>query len=171
MGDLSTGEFSTALLLFRLVFGVVFATHGLAKLKSLDGTAGWFDSMGMKPGALHARAAAGTEIGTGAMLAAGLLTSFAAAGMVGVMLVAGWTVHRSNGFAMVNDGWEATFVFGLVAVFVAGLGPGEYSVDDALGLADTLNGWVGVAIAAGLGLAGGVAQLALFYRPPVTAEA
>lgn len=167
MGDLSTAEFSTVLLAFRIIFGLIFATHGIAKVKSLDGTAGWFESIGMKPGALHARAAAGTEIGTGLMLAAGLLTSFAAAGMVGVMLVAAWTVHRENGFAMVNDGWEATFLIGLTATFVAALGPGEYSIDDALGLADTLNGWVGVAIAAGLGLAGGIGHLTMFFRPPV----
>jgi len=41
------------------------AAHGYAKVfkgGKLDGTAGWFDSIGMKPGAVHARLAAGTEI-------------------------------------------------------------------------------------------------------------
>jgi len=166
MGDISSTEFATVVLAFRVIFGLVFATHGIAKMKSLDGTAAWFESIGMKPGPLHARAAAASEIGTGLMIAAGLLTSFAAAGMVGVMLVAAWTVHRKNGFAIVKDGWEVTFVFGLIAVLIAGLGPGEYSVDHALGLADTLNGWVGIAIAAGLGIAGGVGQLVVFFRPP-----
>lgn len=167
MGDLGTNEFSVVMLVFRVIFGFIFALHGLGKIKGgIGGTAGWFDSMGMKPGKVHARAAAGTEIGTGVLLALGLLTPFAAAGMVGVMVVAGWTVHRNNGFMIVNDGWEYTFVVALVAVFLAGLGPGEFSVDEALGLADSLNGWVGVAIAVGLGVAGGVGQLAAFYRPP-----
>ncbi len=167
MGDLGTNEFSVVMLVFRVIFGFIFALHGLGKIKGgIGGTAGWFDSMGMKPGKVHARAAAGTEIGTGVLLALGLLTPFAAAGMVGVMVVAGWTVHRNNGFMIVNDGWEYTFVVAFVAVFLAGLGPGEFSVDEALGLADSLNGWVGVAIAVGLGVAGGVGQLAAFYRPP-----
>lgn len=165
MGDLSSTEFASVLLAFRVIFGLVFAAHGIPKMKSLEGTAGWFESLGMKPGALHARAAASTEIATGVMLAAGLLTPFAAAGVVGVMVVAGWTVHRKNGFAMVNDGWEATFIFGLIAVVIAALGPGTYSLDEALGLADSLNGWLGLAIAGGLGVAGGAAHLAVFFRP------
>lgn len=165
MGDLTATEFATALAAFRVVFGLVFATHGLAKLKSLDGTAGWFESIGMKPGALHARAAAGTEIGTGLLLALGLLTTFAAAGVIGVMVVAGWTVHRNNGFAMVKDGWEYTFVVGLTAIFLAMLGPGRFSIDHRLGIADTLNGWTGLVVAA-VGLAAGVGQLLVFFRPP-----
>ena len=51
--------------------------------------------------ALAARAgplAASTEIGAGLLFAAGLLTPFAAAGMIGVMVVAGWSAHRRNGF-------------------------------------------------------------------------
>ena len=88
MADLSAAEFSTALLIFRVIFGFVFALHGWGKVRGgIGGTAGWFDSMGMKPGMLHAWAAAITEMGTGVMIMLGLLTPFAAAGMVGVMVV------------------------------------------------------------------------------------
>ena len=166
MDDLMGSEFAVAVLAFRVIFGVVFALHGWGKIKGgLDGTAGWFDSIGMKPGALHARAAAGTEIGTGVLLVLGLLTPLAAAGVVGVMVVAGWTVHRKNGFMIVKDGWEYTFIVGVTAVFIAALGPGSISVDSALGLADLWNGWVGLGIAAALGVAAGVTQIAVFYRP------
>ena len=86
MDDLMGSEFAVAVLAFRVIFGVVFALHGWGKIKGgLDGTAGWFDSIGMKPGALHARAAAGTEIGTGVLLVLGLLTPLAAAGVVGAV--------------------------------------------------------------------------------------
>lgn len=167
MGDLTSSEFATVLLVFRVVFGVIFALHGIGKIRGgISGTAGWFDSIGMKPGALHARAAAGTEIGTGVLLVAGLLTPLAAAGVVGVMVVAGWTVHRDKGFMIVNEGWEYTFVVGVTAVLLAALGPGDYSLDEALGLADNWNGWVGLAIAAVLGVVAGVTQLAVFFRPP-----
>ena len=167
MSDLTTNEFAIVMMAFRVIFGLVFALHGVGKIRGgIDGTAGWFDSIGMKPGKLHARAAAATEIGTGTLLAVGLLTPFAAAGMVAVMVVAGWTVHRKNGFMIVNDGWEYTFIVALMAILVAGLGPGELSIDHALGLADTLNGWVGLAIALSLGIAGGIGQLTVFFRSP-----
>jgi putative oxidoreductase len=168
MDGLSATEFDAVVGGFRVVVGLVFAAHGWAKRFSgggIDGTAGWFDSIGMRPGRLHANLASSTEMLTGVMLAVGLLTPFAAAGIIGVMMVAGWVVHRSKGFFIVGDGWEYNFVLALTALLVAGLGPGRWSIDHALGIADDLNGWGGLAIALALGLGGGLAQLALFYRP------
>ncbi len=167
--DLSANEFNTIMVVFRVCVGLTFAAHGWAKRFSgggIDGTAGWFDSMGMKPGRLHANLASTTEMATGVMLALGLLTPLAAAGIVGVMVVAGWTVHRANGFFIVKDGWEYTFVVALMAVAIAGLGPGEWSLDEALGLVDDWNGFTGLAVALILGIAGGIGQLAAFFRPP-----
>ena len=34
------------------------------------------------------------------------------------------------------------------------------------GLGDLVHGWWGLVIALGLGLAGGIGQLVIFYRPP-----
>ncbi len=161
-------EFDAVMAAFRVIFGLVFAAHGWAKRFSgggIDGTAGWFDSMGMRPGKVHANLASGTEMLTGVMLAVGLLTPFAAAGIIGVMVVAGWTVHRNDGFFIVSNGWEYTFIVGLIAAAIAGLGPGRWSIDQGLGLADDLNGWTGLAIALVLGIVGGVAQIVLFYKP------
>ena len=163
-----------AMLLLRVGIGLTFAAHGYGKIFQggrIPGTAGWFDSMGMKPGKLHAWMAALTEISAGLLLALGFLTPLAAAGMVGVMVVAAWTVHRHNGFMIVREGWEYTFVLALVAVAVATLGPMEWSVDNALGIDDDWDGYIGLAIGAGGGVLAGVSQLALFYRPPKTAEA
>lgn len=170
MADLSATEFSLVLVVFRVIFGLVFAAHGWGKRKGgIEGTAKWFDSMGMRPGRVHAHLASLTEMAAGLMLALGVLTSFAAAGVVGVMVVAGYTTHRKNGFFIVKGGWEYTFMVALTAVAIAGLGPGDWSIDAALGLDETLNGYVGLAIALALGVAGGVAQLAAFYRPPAEA--
>ena len=163
-----------AMLLLRVGIGLTFAAHGYGKIFQggrIPGTAGWFDSMGMKPGKLHAWLAALTEISAGLLLALGLLTPLAAAGMVGVMVVAAWTVHRHNGFMIVREGWEYTFVLALVAVSVATLGPMEWSVDSALGIDDDWDGYVGLAIGAVGGVLAGLTQLALFYRPPKSEEA
>jgi len=173
MEALDPTEFDAVVGIFRILVGLTFAAHGWAKRFSgggIEGTARWFDSIGMRPGKLHANLASGTEMATGIMLAVGFLTPFAAAGIIGVMVVAGWTVHRKNGFFIVGDGWEYTFIVGLMAFLVAGLGAGRWSIDWALGIVDDLNGWVGMAIALGLGVAGGVAQLAIFFRPPAPAS-
>ena len=163
-----------AMLILRVGIGLTFAAHGYGKIFQggrIPGTAGWFDSMGMKPGKLHAWMAALTEIGAGLLLALGFLTPLAAAGMVGVMVVAAWTVHRHNGFMIVREGWEYTFVLAVVAISVATLGPMEWSVDSALGIDDDLDGYIGLAIGAGGGVLAGMTQLAVFYRPPRSEEA
>lgn len=174
MAGLETAEFNLVMFIFRVLVGLTFAAHGYAKMfrgGKIAGTAGWFDSIGMKPGKVHALAASITEMGAGALLAVGLLTPFAAAAIIGVMLVAGWTVHRSDGFFIVSGGWEYTFIVALMAFAIAGLGPGAWSLDETFSLADDLNGYTGLAIAAGVGIVAGVGQIAAFYRPPAPAAA
>lgn len=162
-------EYNAAMLLLRLAFGLTMAAHGYAKIfqgGKLAGTAGWFDSIGMRPGHLHARLAAGTEILAGLGMAVGLLTTFSAMGFVGLMVVAGYVVHRKNGFFIVGEGWEYTFILAVAAVGIAMLGPGEWSLDNAIGIDRDLDGWLGFVIAGAGGIAAGVGQLTAFYRPP-----
>ena len=164
---------NVGLLVLRLVLGLTMAAHGYNKFFGggrIQGTAGWFESIGMKPGTFHARVAASTELSAGLGLAVGLLTPVTAAGFVALMLVAAWTVHRHNGFFIVKEGWEYNLVLAVAAVAVAALGAGRFSLDYVLfrgtSCYDLLHGWWGFLIAAGLGLAGGIGQLAIFYRPP-----
>jgi putative oxidoreductase len=165
------------LLILRVVLGLTMAAHGYNKFfgkGGLKGTAGWFDSMGMKPGMLHARIAATTEMSAGIGLAVGLLTPVPAAGFVALMFVAAWTVHRPNGFFIVKEGWEYNLVLAASAVGIATIGAGQYSLDYLLfrssALYEYLHGWWGLVISLGLGLAGGIGQLAIFYRPPAKAD-
>jgi len=167
----SASSFDTAIVILRLALGPMLFAHGYQKLfmgGRIEGTAGWFESMGMKPGKVNAWAAALTETSCGVLMTLGLLTPFAAAGMVGVMVVA-WFTHR-GAFFVFKDGWEYNFVIGAVAVAVGTLGGGGYSVDRLLGIADDLSGWLGFAIAAGIGLVAGLGTLAVFYRPDTPAE-
>ncbi|MFI0408028.1 DoxX family protein [Actinomadura sp. 3N508] len=158
-------EVAAGLLLVRVVVGLTLAAHGYNKFFGggrIPGTARWFESIGMRPGRLHALFAASTEIGAGVLFAAGLLTPLAAAGFVGLMLVAAWTVHRENGFFSAGNGWEYNLILAVVAAGVATTGPGAWSLDDAIGLDP--GGW-GLPIAAGGGLAAGAGLLAVCYRP------
>lgn len=161
-----------ALLLLRVSLGLMMAAHGYAKFfrgGRLAGTAGWFDSIGMRPGRLHAPLAAGSEIGSGLLMALGLLHSFAAMAVIGVMTVATWTVHRHNGFFIISEGWEYTFIIAVAAAALAVLGPGEWSIDQAIGLADDLDGFTGLALAL-VGAVVGAAQVAVFFRPPAATD-
>lgn len=171
--DANPSALDFGLLLLRVVLGLTMAAHGYNKFFGggrIPGTAGWFDSIGMKPGVFHARMAATTEIAAGLGLALGLLTPIPAAGFVALMVVAAWTVHRNNGFFIVKEGWEYNLILATGALAIAATGAGKYSLDYLLFDGDCvsrlLHGWCGLAIALGLGLLGGIGQLAIFYRPP-----
>lgn len=157
-----------AILIARVSFGLMMFAHGYNHFfrgGRIAGTGRWFDSLGMKPGKVHAIVASATEVGAGLMLAAGLLTPFAAAGFVGLMTVAIWTVHRKNGFFIIKEGWEYTFLIAVAAVLFATL-PSKYSLDRAFDLDDDLSGNFGFWLSLILGLAASHALLAVFYRPP-----
>jgi putative oxidoreductase len=162
--------YDVGLLILRLVLGVTLAAHGFNKFFGggrIPGTARWFESIGMKPGTFHATVAAITEVSAGLGLAAGLLTPIPAAGFVSLMLVAAWTVHRPNGFFIVKEGWEYNLVLAVSAVAVATVGAGKLSLDYLIFGDSWLKGWSGLALSSGLGLAGAIGQLLIFYRPPV----
>ena len=97
----AVNQFNAGLLILRVVFGLFLAYHGYNKFfgpGGLAGTARWFGSIGMRWPTWQARLAATTEIGAGVLMAAGLLTPLAAAGMIGVMIVAIVVAHWKVGF-------------------------------------------------------------------------
>lgn len=167
MENLPTADqLNFALLVLRLVVGPVIAFHGFAKITrggKLEGTGRWFDSMGMRPGHLHARLAAFGELATGTCITLGLLTSFAGMGLVGLMAVAAWTVHRGNGLLITRNGWEFVLVLGTIGVVLATIGAGEWSLDNAIGI--DLNGPLGFILSLVGGLALAASLVATLYRP------
>ncbi len=166
------GHVNVALLVLRVGLGVTMALHGYNKIRNgIAGTAGWFQSIGMRPGRLNAMMAAYTEIGSGALFALGLLTPLPAAAIIGLMGVAFWVAHRNNGFFIFNKepGWEYVFVIALTALMVGTIGPGRWSLDNAFGIGSErgyYGTWWGFAITIIAGVGGAAAQLATFYRPP-----
>ncbi|RAY16170.1 DoxX family protein [Actinomadura craniellae] len=159
-----------ASLILRLTVGLTIFAHGWNHAFGggrIAGTGRWFESIGLRPGRLHALMATGTELGAGAMLALGLFTPLAAAGVVGTMLVAMVTNHLRNGFFIFRpgEGYEYVLMLILVACAAGALGGGAVSLDGVLGIEDTLDGWLGLAIAAGAGGVGGALLLAVFWRP------
>ena len=158
-----------ALLGLRLILAGVMLAHGINHIiggGKIAGTGRWFESLGMKPGPLHAWLASLTEVGAGVLLVLGLLTPLACAGVIGVMLVALITNHLKNGFFIFRpgEGYEYVLTLTVVALSLATLGAGEWSLDDALETVD-LAGWSGLWIALATGGGGTALLLAGFWRP------
>jgi putative oxidoreductase len=157
------------LLLLRSAVGVVMLAHGINHIVGggkIAGTARWFASLGMRPGRFHAWLASITEVAAGALLIVGLLTPFAAAAVVGVMVVA-WVInHRGNGFFIFRpgEGWEYVMVLAVAGAAIGALGAGEWSLDRVVGL-DDWSGLSGLVIAGGGGSLGAAGLLAAFWRP------
>ena len=171
------GALNLVLLAFRLIIGLGLAFHGYAKITrggKLEGTGEWFHSMGMRPGSLHAKLAAYTEVGAGVLMAIGFLTPFAAAAFVALMFVAFWTVHKGSGFLVTGNGWEYNLVLAASAVVVATIGAGEYSLDNAFGIVefvgDGYSGTTGLLLSLIVGLGAAAGQLTVFFKPDAVEE-
>jgi putative oxidoreductase len=148
----------------------VFLAHGVKHVINREKTIRWTASIGLRYPTMQWFFMAFAEIGIGASFLAGFLTPIGAAGLIAMMFVAYWTVHRKAGFfvsARPDEGYEYVLTLSVIAAVVAYLGPGRYSVDDALGLTERLSGTAGLTIALA-GILAGVLQLLATYRPSDT---
>jgi len=150
-----------ALLGLRLVVGFTFVAHAALKLfrafggAGIQGTADAFDQIGLRPSKLNAWLAALSELAGGLLIALGLVTPVAAAALIAVMTAAIVTVHLRQGFFATNNGYEYNLVLAAAAFALAGVGPGEWSLDHALEIdmsgTDWALGALGAGVLAGLG--------------------
>ncbi len=155
-----------ASLVLRAAIGGTMIAHGVKHGRTLEGTAGWFGSIGFREPKLQAVASAVVEVGAGSALIAGAATPLAAAAVVGTMAGAARSVHVPNGFFITGEGYEYVLNVGAASVALAAIGPGKLSVDRLLGLDGRLTAGQRAALAAGLGLTAAAAQLALYWRRP-----
>ena len=123
-----------ALLLLRLVVGVVFICHGAQKVfgvfggPGMAGFTGMLEQMGIPYAALAAWAAALAELVGGGLLLIGLLTRLAAIPPLANMLVAAAVVHR-NAFDAQQNGMEYAVTLAVVLVALILTGAGRFSAD------------------------------------------
>src|SRR5688572_12222790 len=164
---------SAGLLVARLVLGLLMAGHGTQKLfgwfggHGLDGTGGFFESLGFRPGRAFAAAAALAELGGGLLLALGFLGPVGPALIISVMVVAALTVHWNHGVFAASNGIEVPLLYAAGALALALTGHGAYSLDALLGLQSLFTASVAW-VAIGIGVLGGIANL-FVRRAPATA--
>lgn len=164
-----------ALALARVWLGVMIFAHGwrhLGATRSGPGIANWFESLGLKPGAIHAWNVTLTELVIGVVLVLGFLTPLSYGGLASLMLVAAVTNHRKSGF-FINaqpEGWEYVVTVAVVSVALGALGPGEWSLDHAFGLSFPFQPGTALLVSALVAIGGTAAFLAAFWRPPADAS-
>ena len=152
------------LLVLRVVVGLLFFGHGAQKLfgwyggHGLSGTGQFFESMGFPNGKRQAFLAGLFEAGGGLLIALGLFTPVGAAMLIAVMTVAVIRVHFAKGPWNTEGGYEYNAVL-IAAVFaLSGVGPGDWSLDNALSINMHGTGWALGAL--GAGILGGLLPLA-----------
>jgi putative oxidoreductase len=161
------------LLFIRLVVGIVMAAHGAQKLfgwfggYGLNKTGEFFVQLGFPQGRAFAAAASIAEVTSGALVALGFLGPIGPALMISVMVVAMITVHWKNGLFAASNGIEVPLLYSSVAVGLALIGFGRYSVDALLGIPDPWAPSITFA-ALGAGVLGGLANAAISRRATTT---
>jgi putative oxidoreductase len=161
---------SSALLLARIVFGLIMSAHGAQKLfgwfggYGLTATGEFLVQLGFRPARVFATMAALSETVGGLLVAFGFLGPVGPALMLSVMIVAVVTVHWHNGLFATSNGIELPLLYAAAAIVLALTGPGLFSLDALFGLerlwSPTL---AGAALA--VGTIGGIGNLMTRRRP------
>jgi putative oxidoreductase len=123
-----------AILLTRVAVGLVFVAHGWQKLftNGIDGTATFFDQVGVPAASAAAWFAAVVELAGGAALVLGLAVPVAGALLLVDMLGAFVFVHAGACLFVDQGGYELVLVLAAAALVLTALGAGRFSVDHLL---------------------------------------
>jgi putative oxidoreductase len=135
-----------AVLLLRLVVGSLLAGHGAQKLfgwfsgPGIEGTTGFMEMLGLKPGRPLAILAGLSEFGGGVLTLLGFLNPVGPISIIGSMAMATATAHRGKPIWNTEGGAElpVTNISASTALILNG--PGKYSLDRLFGI--RLPAWI-----------------------------
>ena len=154
-------ESSLALLIVRVVVGLLMIGHGSQKMFGWFGgagfvkTQGFLKTAGFKPAAFWTLVGSLGELGGGVLFLFGLLTPLGAVAIFASMLMAVLKFHWKAGLWAQKGGYEYPLVLALIALAIGMVGGGNYSLDALIGFAlPMMFYWVLVALAIVVDLVG-----------------
>ena len=142
-----------ALLLLRVVTGGLLMGHGAQKLfgsfggYGLKGTAGWLESLGLRPGLAWAGLAGAGEFGGGLLTVLGLGGPLGPILTISAMKMAMFKAHSGKPIWASAGGAELPVVNIAAGTALMMTGPGRYSLDRAFGI--KIPRWLTVLVMAG----------------------
>jgi putative oxidoreductase len=137
----------SAPMIVRVVQGSLMAGHGAQKLfgsfggPGLEGTSGFMEMLGMRPGRLWAYLAGLSEFGGGVLTALGLLNPIGPLGVIGSMSMATRKAHWGKPIWVTEGGAELPVLNIAISTALMIREPDRYSLDRLVGI--RLPGWVG----------------------------
>ncbi|HEX6291065.1 MAG TPA: DoxX family protein [Herpetosiphonaceae bacterium] len=169
----NTSTRDLGLLALRLTAGGLMAGHGAQKLfgafggYGLEGTGGWLESIGLKPGKNWAMMAGGAEFGSGMLTALGFLHPLGPISMFGPMIMAWTTVHTGKPIWATSGGAELPLMYLATASALGLTGPGSYSLDEAFGVEVPTS----LVLLTAAGVAAGIGAGIMMQEPPPQEQA
>jgi putative oxidoreductase len=138
----------SAPMIVRLVQGSLMAGHGAQKLfgsfggPGLEGTSGFMEMLGMRPGRPWAYLAGLSEFAGGVLTALGLLNPLGPLGVIGSMAMATRKAHWGKPIWVTEGGAELPVLNIAISTALMIREPDRYSLDRVLGI--RLPRWVGL---------------------------
>ena len=141
-----SGMGNLAALVLRVALGSLMAGHGSQKAfgwfngPGLEGTSGFMEMLGLRPGRPWATLAALSEFGGGVLTLLGLLNPLGPLGVISSMSMATTKAHWGKPIWVTEGGPELPVTNIAAAMALMLSGPGKYSLDRAFGI--RLPGWL-----------------------------
>src|SRR3954469_11104103 len=129
-----------AVLILRVVVGGLLTGHGAQKLfgtfgeHGLEGTSGFMEMLGLRPGRPWAFLAGLSEFGGGLLSALGLLNPLGPIGIIASMTMATAKAHWGKPIWVTEGGAELPVTNTAISTALLLSGPGKYSLDKLLGV-------------------------------------
>jgi putative oxidoreductase len=144
----TSGVNESAPMIVRVVQGSLMAGHGAQKLfgsfggPGLEGTSGFMEMLGMRPGRPWAYLAGLSEFGGGMLTALGLFNPLGPLGVIGSMSMATRKAHWDKPIWVTEGGAELPVLNIAISTALMIREPDRYSLDRLLGI--RLPRWVGL---------------------------
>jgi putative oxidoreductase len=119
-------------LLLRITVGITFVLTGWGKVQNIGKVIAFFQELGIPAAEIQAPFVAYTELVCGVLILVGLATRLAAVPLAGTMIVALITAKRADIHGIGDLVGQTEFVYLVVFVVIAVLGPGAVSIDKLL---------------------------------------